>query len=171
MTACAGPARRREPPEPALRIWTPGIVWWDDTRRTFPLQVENGTGRPVELEAPGPRRTRVVLFAGAEHDRVCWHEADASGPPGESISLAPGEGRAVRVDLEAACGRLPPGEYRYEVGYEAPAVGPGPSVRLRTVHGHVVVRGGGSRGLDRGSLGSQRGAGDDAGARFHGLSR
>lgn len=138
-TACAGPARRREPPEPDLRLWTPGIVYWRGDQRAFPLAVENGTSHAVEVEAPRSRRARVILFLGPGPDQACAHEADPGGPPEAPVSLAPGEGRGVRVDLEAACGRLPAGEYRYEAGYEAPAAGPGPPVRLRTVHGHVVV--------------------------------
>jgi hypothetical protein len=169
--ACAGPGRRREPPEPALRIWAPGLVWWDGDRRALAVEIENGTGRPVKVEAPEPRRARVVLFVGPEPDRVCGHDADPAGPPGEPISLAPGEARGIRVDLGAACGKLPPGEYRYEIGYEAPAVGPGPDVRLRTVHGHVVVQAGGPPALEPGSMGSGRGADDDADARFHGATR
>lgn len=171
LAACAGSGRRREPPEPPLRLWAPGIVWWTGEGRVFGLEVENGTGRPVKVEAPGPRRVRVVLFAGAERDRVCGHDADASAPPGEAISLAPGEARAVRVDLEEACGTLPPGEYRYEVGYEAPAVGAGPPVRLQTAHGHVVVQGGAPRSLDRGSLGSGGTGGDRPAGRVHGQRR
>lgn len=170
VSACAGP-RRREPPEPALRIWTPGVVFWRGGRRELALAVENGTSRTVSVEAPAPRRARIVLYDGPGPDRACGQDADASGPASDPISLAPGEARGVRVDLEAACGRLPPGEYRYEVGYEAPAAGTGPVVRLRTAHGHVVVEAGGSRALDGGSLGSQRGAEDEAGARIQGTRR
>jgi hypothetical protein len=100
----------------------------------------------------------VVLFVGPGPDRVCGQDADASKPAVAPVALEPGESRIVRVDLEAACGRLPPGEYRYEVGYEAPAVGPGPDVRLRAAFGHVVIDGEPSRALDGGSLGSGRGA-------------
>jgi hypothetical protein len=156
--SCAGP-RRREAPEPALRIWTPGMVYWRGTDRTMAISVENGTSHAVRVEAPGPRRARVVLYVGAGADPACAHAGDASGPPGPPDAIAPGDSRGVRVDLEEACGRLPPGEYRYEVGYEAPAVTDGPTVRLRTSHGHVVVEAPGPERLDRGSLGSGRGSG------------
>jgi hypothetical protein len=173
LAACAAP-RRREPPEPALRIWTPGVVHWSAGRRDFALAIENGTSRTVEVEQPSARRARVVLFDGAGADRACGHDADGEGPAGAVTSIAPGDSRAVRVDLEAACGALPPGEYRYEVGYEAPAVGPGPSVRLRAGYGHVVVSGTGAASLDRGSMGSGGSAGDGAegpGARPHAPTR
>lgn len=136
--ACAGP-RRGGPPEPALRIWTPRLVFWSGKDRTLAVGLENGTTHAVKVEAPEARRARVILYLGPGEDRVCGHDADPAGPPGPAVSLAPGELRGLRVDLESACGRLPPGEYRYEVGYEAPAVGPGPNVRLRTSHGHVVI--------------------------------
>ena len=136
------------------------------------LAVENGSSHPVRVEQPGPRRAGVVLFFGSGPDRVCAHDADASGPPGPADPIEPGDSRGVRVDLEAACGRLPAGEYRYEVGYEAPAVADGPNVRLRTSYGHVVVE-----APDDASPSSARreggpsdpGAG--AGARFHGADR
>jgi hypothetical protein len=147
------------------------MVFWDGAHRTMTLAVENGTSHAVKVEEPGPRRARVVLYVGAGPDRACAHDADASGPPGEPDVIAPGDSRAVRVDLGAACGRLPPGEYRYEVGYEAPPLARGPDVRLRTSHGHVVVGPPGQERLDAGSLGSGRGADDDPGARFHGPSR
>ncbi len=173
LAACAGPGKR-EPPEPALRIWSPGVVHWSAGRRDFALAIENGTSRTVVVEQPSARRARVVLFDGAGADRVCGHDADAAGPAAAATSIAPGDSRAVRVDLEAACGLLPPGEYRYEVGYEAPAVGAGPSVRLRSGHGHVVVDGCERAPLDRGSFGSAgpaAGAGEGPGARLHAPTR
>lgn len=163
--ACAGGPRRRDPPEPALRLWTPGIVHWTAGERRLRIAVENGTSRIVRVEAPAARRTRVVLYDGAGPDRVCGQDADPSGPAEDAVALEPGELRAVAVDLEAACGALPAGEYRYEIGYEAPAAGPGPPVRLRTIHGHVVVQGESPGTLDRGSLGSGRGGGDAPGPR------
>lgn len=173
LAACAGP-RRREPPEPALRIWTPGVVYWSAGRRDFALAIENGTSRTVEVEQPSARRARVVLFDGAGADRVCGHDPDAEGPAAAVTAIGPGDSRAIRVDLEAVCGALPPGEYRYEVGYEAPAAGPGPSVRLRPGYGHVVVDGAGPASLDRGSMGSGGSSGGDGegpGARPHAPTR
>lgn len=159
---CAGGApKRREPPEPALRIWTPGIVRWSGPRREVVLEVENGTQRTVRLEAPEPRRARAIVFAGAEDDRVCGQEADDTAPAREVVALGPGEAREVRIDLGDACRRLPPGEYRLELGYEAPAAGPGPAVRLRPRHARVVVEGGGPPSVDRWDLGGL-GSGADA---------
>ena len=154
--ACTlGGRRRPEPPEPALRLWTPGLVHWSDGRRDLGLSLENGTNRTIRVEAPDPRRARIVLYSDAFPDRVCGQDADATGPPDQAIALAPGEAREVRVDLARSCGRILPGEYRYEAGYEAPAVGPGPALRLRPSYGHVVVEAGSPR-LERGSLGAGR---------------
>lgn len=154
LGACvSAPPRRPEPPEPALRIWAPGLVHWTGGRREVALAIENGTDRTVAVETPDPRRVRIAIFPDSGPDRVCGLDPEASDDPGDPVSVAPGDAVAVRVDLARACGRLPPGEYRYELGYEAPAVGKGPPVRLRTRHGHVVVEAA-PPALERGSLGS-----------------
>lgn len=156
--ACSvgGAPRRPEPPEPALRIWIPGLVHWSGGRRDIGIAVENGTNVTIQVEAPDPRRARVVLFSDSGSDRVCGQDPDATGPPDRAIPLAPGEARELHVDLTRACGGIPPGEYRYEAGYEAPAVAPGPVVRLRPRYGHVVVEA--ALPDERESLGSGRDA-------------
>jgi hypothetical protein len=153
LAACGTPPARREPPEPPLRVWTPGLVHWSGERRDLGLEIENGTARTLQVERPSPRRARVVVFSGSGPDRVCGQEADVGGPAGEATPIGPGGGLAVRVDLSQACGALPPGEYRYEASYEAPAIGSGPTVRLRPSHGHVVVDAG-PPSPARGGLGS-----------------
>ena len=149
----SGRAARPEPPEPAVRIWLPDLVRWTGARREVSLDLENGTDRSVRMEVPAARRARVTLFLGPGPDPACGVEPDASTIPGPPVTLAPGETAPVTVDLASACGRLPPGEYRYEVGYEAPAVAKGPALKTRLRHGHVVLEPG-AEGLDRGSLGS-----------------
>ena len=160
VAACAlhGPPHSApEPPEPAVRIWLPAVVWWTGARRELSLAVENGTDHTVRVEAPAARRVRATLFLGPGPDRACGVVPDEGEeePPGPPVTLAPGEVASVTVDLAGACGRLPPGEYRYEVGYEAPSVASGPPLKTRPQHGHVVVEAGaGGQGPDRGSLGS-----------------
>ena len=154
LAACVSSAPRRpEPYEPALRIWVPGVVHWTGGSREVALAIENWTDRTVAMETPGPRRVRVAIFPDSGPDRLCGLDPEVSDDVGDPVSVAPGEAVAVRVDLARACGRLPPGEYRYELDYEAPVVGRGPPVRLRTRHGHVVVEAA-PPGLERGSLGS-----------------
>lgn len=149
---CASGGRRSEPPEPALRIWAPGVVHWSGGRRELRLAIENGTNRTVRMEAPDARRVRISIHPDAGPDRACGVEPEA-GDAGDALAVEPGDAVAVRVDLAAACGRLPPGEYRYVVGYEAPAAGEGQAVRLTPRHGTVVVEAA-APPADRGSLGS-----------------
>jgi hypothetical protein len=157
---CAGPPPRHEPPEPALRIWTEGLVHWTGDRRTLPIAIENATGRTVQVEDPDPRRARVVLYSGSGPDRVCGRDADLAGPQAVAIALGPGESRTIPVDLGEACSRLPPGEYRYEVGYELPADGGGRMVRLSPSYGHVVVEAARPGTAERGGLGAGQPSGD-----------
>ena len=157
LSACAlgGAPRRSDAPEPALRIWLPGVVHWDARSRELALSIQNGTDRTVKVARPAPGRVRVALFRDSGPDRVCGHEPDAGEEGGgEPIAVAPGDELAVRVDLARACGALPPGEYRYEVGYEAPPAGPGPAMKLRPRYGRVVVEAAPPPPLERGSLGS-----------------
>ena len=167
--ACVGPPHKREPPEPPLRIWTPGLIHWSGDRRIMAVAIENSAPVPVPVEDPDPRRVRVVLFNGVGPDRICEKDAEEAGPVAQAVSLRPGEMRPVPVDLGEACARVPPGEYRYEVGYDAPAVAPGPPVRLRTAFGHVLVAAGPTSAPPQGGMGSgATPAGDDeagAGAR------
>jgi hypothetical protein len=122
-----------------VRIWVPDLVHWSGDRRALSLSVENGSDRPVRLEAPGPTRVRITLFLGPGPDRACGVEPDTSREPGSTVTLAPGEATPVTVDLAKACGRLLPGEYRYEVAYEAPSLAKGPPLRTRARYGHVLV--------------------------------
>jgi hypothetical protein len=138
-----------------VRIWVPDLIHWSGRQRTVSLAVENGSDRPVKLETPEPGRVRVTLFLGPGPDRACGVEPSASREPGPPLTLAPGEVTGVTVDLAQACERLPAGEYRYEVAYEAPAVGKGPPLKTRVRYGHVVVDR--EERLDRGSFGSSRG--------------
>ena len=146
-----------------MRLWTSGLVHWSGERRDLGISLENGTNRTIRVEAPDARRVRVALYSDAGPERVCGQDADATGPADRAIALAPGEAQELRIDLARICGRLPPGEYRYEVGYEAPAVGSGPTLRLRPSYGHVVVEARSPR-LERGSLGGG-GEGAETGTR------
>ena len=165
--ACVGPPHHREPPEPPLRIWTPGLVHWSGDRRIMAVAIENSAPVPVPVEDPDPRRVRVVLFNGVGPDRICEKDAEEAGPVAQAVSLRPGEMRPVPVDLGEACARVPPGEYRYEVGYDAPAVAPGPPVRLLAAFGHVLVAAGPTSAPVQGDTGSgvTPGGADEAGAR------
>jgi hypothetical protein len=147
-----GEGRRPEPPEPVLRIWLPGIVHWTGDRRELAMQLENGTARSVRIEAPAARRVRVSLFLGPGPESACGVEPDSSKVPGPAVEIGPGEALPVRIDLAPACGRLPPGDYRYEVTYQAPGVEGGPPLHLRSSYGHVLVEA--ALPVDQGSLGS-----------------
>jgi hypothetical protein len=147
LAACvfhSGGARHPEPPEPVVRIWLPGLVWWSGGRRDLSLEVVNDGQGAVRVEAPAPRRVRVTLFLGSGPDRACGVVPDASKSTGPAVTLGPGEVVPVTVDLSRECAGLPPGEYRYEVAYEAPAVEGGPPVTTRPRHGHVVIEQGAS---------------------------
>jgi hypothetical protein len=130
----------------------PGIVHWAGDRRVIAMGLENGTSRSVRIEAPAARRVRVSLFLGPGPETACEVEPDSSKVPGPVVELGPGEVLPVRIDLAPACGRLPPGDYRYEVTYQAPGVEGGPPLHLRSSHGHVLVEA--APPVDQGSLGS-----------------
>jgi hypothetical protein len=148
-----GPARPL-PADPALRLWTPGVVRWTGEQRVLGLAVENATDRSVQVEEPDPRRAGVVLYTGPHADRACGQEPAPGPARGEPITLSPGEVRNLRVDLAQACGLIPPGEYRYVAYYDAPAVGAGPPLRLLTRYGEVFVEAEPPPPLDRGNLGA-----------------
>jgi hypothetical protein len=154
LAACVshGPARPA-PAEPALRLWTPGVVRWSGERRVLGLTVENGSDRSVEVEEPDPRHAGVVLYTGPNDDRACVRDPAPGPATGAPVKLAPGEARELQVDLGDACSLIPPGEYRFEVVYEAPPAGAGPPVRLLPRYGQVVVEAP-PRSLDRGGLGA-----------------
>jgi hypothetical protein len=140
-----------------VAIWLPGVVWWSGERRELALHVENAGNASVRMEDPVPRRVRAALFLGSGPERACGVEPDASKSAGLAVTLGPGEVVPVTVDLSRECAGLPPGDYRYEVAYEAPAVEGGPPVKTRPRYGHVVIPPDGS-GPERGSLGSAGGA-------------
>jgi hypothetical protein len=88
-----------------------------------------------------------VEIYGPESVRLCGVGPGGRPAPAPRIALAPGDRVTVHVDLEAACAAVPPGEYRFEVGYRAgDASGPvapgGASAFVGTLppqYGHVVV--------------------------------
>ncbi len=117
--ACGGADRERRA-EPALRIWTPILVWWDAGRpRRLDFAIENPTDRTVALAAPDPANTRVELY-GPESYRLCGVAPLGRAAPGARVALAPGDRWPVHVDLDAACGAVPAGEWRYEIAYRSP---------------------------------------------------
>jgi hypothetical protein len=156
VAAACAPAGsgRPAPAEPVLRLWTPGIVRWSGDRRLLGVAVENWTGRSVEVEEPAPRRVGVVIYTGPNDDRACRRDPEPGPATGEWVRLAPGDVRDLEIDLGAACGRIPPGEYRYEVFYDAPPVGAGPPLRLLPRYGQLVVEAEPPRSLERGSMGA-----------------
>jgi hypothetical protein len=151
-TLFGGRSGRPEPPEPSVRLWLPGVVRWTGDRREVALELENATDRSVRIEAPAARRARVTIFLGPGPDPACGVEPD-EGDRGPDVTLAPGESVQLTVDLGQACARLPPGEYRYEVGYQVPAAGKGKPLKARVRYGHVLVEAA-PAGTERGSLGS-----------------
>ncbi len=140
--ACAlGTPRRREPPDPDLRIWAPVVIHWaPGARRTFPFAIENATQRTLDVGDPEPGRAGVAIFLDAGPSRACGVEA-GDPVPGGTASLAPGDQLAVQVDLADACRDLLPGEYRYELSYRVPGAGGRGAVSLLTRYGTLVVEG------------------------------
>jgi hypothetical protein len=150
-------SHRPEPPDPPIQIWLPGIVRWEGADRGLSLELENFSGGTVRLEAPTARRLRVTLFLGPGPEPACGVEPLEGPDAGEPVALAPGDVAPLRIDLAGACLRLPPGEYRYEVAYGAPAVANGPLIRPWVRYGTVVV-GTAPERLESGSLGNGGGA-------------
>jgi hypothetical protein len=119
--ACGGEDLRRSPAEPAVRIWNPTVVRWEAGRpRHVDFAIENPTNRTLEIAEPDPASARVDVYAGPETFRVCGvaPSAAAAPAPARRLALGPGDRVAVRVELDRACGSVPPGEYRYVVSYE-----------------------------------------------------
>ncbi|HET8538300.1 MAG TPA: hypothetical protein VFL83_00375 [Anaeromyxobacter sp.] len=145
----AGEERRGEAAEPAVRLWASPIVRWEPgARRAVGFALENPTNRTVHVASPDPANARVDVYAGADGLRVCGAAPVEPPAPGPPVALAPGDRLSVRVDLEAACGGVPPGEYRFEVGYRAaaPAGADAFSGTLAARHGQVLVSGPGTSG-------------------------
>jgi hypothetical protein len=143
LVACAsvgGSRPRREPPAPALQIWAPPIVRWSSAApRDVEFAIENGTQRTVEVPLPHPGGARVAIFPAQGEVQACGVEPSEPPPPPErAVALAPGDQLPVRVDLGEACAELPPGEYRYELGYRA-ARESGGALSLPTRYGTLVV--------------------------------
>jgi hypothetical protein len=117
------------------------------------FSIENPTRRTVTIAAPDPALARVDVLAGPESVRVCGVAPAERVAPGERIALAPGDRVAVRVDLAEACGSVPPGAYRYEIGYRAaePAGAGAFSGTLGVRYGQVLVS---APTPDAGSLGA-----------------
>ena len=140
--SCAmGGSRRREPPEPDLRIWAPTVIRWaPGAERTFPFALENGTQRTLVVGHPDPGRARVAVFLDAGPARACGVEPGDPSSVG-TTALAPGDQLPVRVDLADACRNLRPGEYRYELSYRLPAAGGRGAISLTTRYGTLVVEG------------------------------
>jgi hypothetical protein len=146
-------SHRPGPPDPPIQLWLPGIVHWEGADRQLALELENFSGGTVRLEAPSARRARVTLFLGPGPEEACGVEPREGPEAGEPIAMAPGDVAPLRVDLSSACQRLPPGEYRYEVAYGAPAVSNGPPISPWVRYGTVVV-GSVPERFESGSLGS-----------------
>jgi hypothetical protein len=159
IAACVAQAPHRPaPPEPALQLWTPGLVRWSGSTRVLRFSIENRTDHTVEVEEPDPRHAGVVIYTGSGNDRACSKDPEPGPAAGEPQRLAPGEGRGLEIDLGAACGRIPPGEYRYELVYDAPPAGAGPPFRLLPRNGQVLVEAEPYCPPDRGGLGFGGGA-------------
>jgi hypothetical protein len=142
ILACASATGRRPaPPDPDLRIWVPPILRWDaGTGREVEFAIENGTNRTLEVPPPDPAAAGVAIYVDAGGEgRACGVEP-SPGPPAGTVRLGPGDALPVRVDLEEACGDLPPGEYRYELSYRAPRASGG-TLALATRYGTLVVDG------------------------------
>jgi hypothetical protein len=140
--ACSSVTGRRAPPppDPDLRIWAPPRVEWPaGSGRSLRFVIENATERALEVPPPHPSGARVAIFPDAGDFRACGVEPGAP-PEADAIRLEPGDQLPVTVDLGAACGDLPPGEYRYELGYRLPATG-GAAIALQPRYGTLVVDG------------------------------
>lgn len=147
---CSGAsAGRRDDggPDLGVRVWAPPIVRWEAGRpREVEFSIENLTLRTVTVPATDPANARVDVYAGPESIRLCG-VAPRQGPAprgAETIALAPGDRISVRVDLDAACAAVPPGDYRYEVSYRLPDTGRSGVVAgtLPTRYGQVLVAAG-----------------------------
>jgi hypothetical protein len=140
LLACAstGGKPRREPPPPALQIWAPPIVRWSPGgERDVEFAIENATQRTIDVPLPDPAAAQVAIFPTTGEARACGVEP-TEPPRAGTVRLAPGDQLPVRVDLGEACAALPPGEYRYELGYRAAAES-GPAVSLPMRYGTLVV--------------------------------
>jgi hypothetical protein len=154
LAACSlktGSGRRGESAPEVLRIWMEPIVRWEPgAARVVDVALENATDRTLAIAEPDAAHVRVAVFARPEGTAVCGVEPREGAAGRGRVELAPGDRVAVRVDLAEACADLPPGDYRYEVSYRAPALpagegeGAGPAPRpysgnVATRYGEVVV--------------------------------
>jgi hypothetical protein len=147
LAACAsGPPRHPPPPDPDLRIWSPGVVHWlPGAERSIRFAIENGTQRTISVPQPDPAGARVSIFGEAEAPACALEPSQTEGPAGAPVSLSPGDQVIVTVDLSGVCGGLPPGEYRFELSYRLPPSGGKAGVSLLTRYGTLFVEGRGPR--------------------------
>lgn len=125
-----------------LRIWMPVLVHWEPgRRRALEFAIENPSYSTVAIARPHPGGARVDVYAGGEPIRVCGVVPTARLAPQPRIVLGPGERVDLRVDLESACGGVPPGEYRFEVSYRTGVAEGGTAFAgtLSARYGQVIV--------------------------------
>jgi hypothetical protein len=152
LAACtSGPPRAPPPPDPDLRIWSPGVVHWlPGTERSIRFAIENGTQRTISVPQPDPAGARVSVFGEAEAPACALDPSrPTEGPAGAPVTLSPGDQLIVTVDLSDACGSLPAGEYRFELGYRLPPSNGKAGVTLLTRYGTLVVEGRGPGAVPR----------------------
>jgi hypothetical protein len=136
-----------------VQLWLPGLVFWEGAERELALELGNFSAGTVPVEAPSARRLRVTLFLGSGPVQACGVEPREGPEAGAPVTMSPGDVVPLRVDLSGACRRLPPGEYRYEVAYAAPAAANGPPIQPWVRYGTVVV-GSLPERVEHGSLGN-----------------
>jgi hypothetical protein len=138
--ACAGRfgdgGAKRSPP----RVVGPEVVRWSaEGPRTLELVLDNPSGRGLDVPDPSHRAAVDVRATGAG-GASC--QVRPVGPDLPTIHVDAGARLPVTIALGAACGALPPGEYRYDARLDLPPLFDGASDRadpLATTSGLIVV--------------------------------
>ena len=138
--ACAGRfgdgGAKRSPP----RVVGPEVVRWGaEGPRTLELVLDNPSGRGLDVPDPSHRAAVDVRATGAG-GASC--QVRPVGPDLPTIHVDAGARLPVTIALGAACGALPPGEYRYDARLDLPPLFDGASDRadpLATTSGLIVV--------------------------------
>lgn len=120
--ACAGARGGAGAP---VRLEVPATVRWEEGgARELEVAVANVSGRTLGVAKPDLRTVQVVVSAAGASGPACRTPSPTANTlePWQASALANGDRVLAKLDLAAACGKLPRGDYRYEVRYVSPPV-------------------------------------------------